>query len=420
MSPDNDYRPKLRNVEPVMVVLQGRQAVALKDPLALTDRMVCVGTEALPVLALLDGRHSVRDIQWELTRRTGSLVFSDAVEGLLNTLDEAFLLEGPRYQEQLAGKVAEYRSLSSRPASHAGLSYNADPEELRAQLASFFEGPGGPGPLNHFSDSRRPTALIAPHIDIRSGGRCFAHGYHALACGQPSDLYIILGTGHSGVQGFFAATSLDFETPLGTVRTDREFLQALAKEFGQDPCAEEILHLKEHVIEFQAVFLQYILGGRRDFRILPVLVSITPTMFGNRAECEAEKALFDRFCTALKEVMRKSSKSVCFIASADLDHIGPRYGDSFVPHHGTVRDSLEKDRSMITHLEQFDVEAFIGHVARENDTRRICGFSPITAMVHCMDACPGTLLDLDFVHVDDRNSFVSFCSMIFHESTNSG
>jgi len=151
-----------------------------------------------------------------------------------------------------------------------------------------------------------------------------------------------------------------------------------------------------------------------------VLVSITPTMFGNRAECEAEKALFDRFCTALKEVMRKSSKSVCFIASADLDHIGPRYGDSFVPHHGTVRDSLEKDRSMITHLEQFDVEAFIGHVARENDTRRICGFSPITAMVHCMDACPGTLLDLDFVHVDDRNSFVSFCSMIFHESTNSG
>jgi len=403
-----------------MVVIEGRRAVALKDPLALMERMVCVGTEAIPVLALLDGRHSLRDIQWELTRRTGSLVFSDDVERLLNTLDEAYLLEGPRFQALLDSKVREYRNRPFRPATHAGRSYAADAEELRSQLASFFEGPGGPGALAYFTDPRRPLALIAPHIDIRSGGRCFAHGYHALASGQPSDLYVILGTGHSGVQGLFTATALDFETPLGMVRTDREALQELAKEFGRDPCAEEILHLGEHVIEFQAVFLQYVLGARRDFRILPLLVSVSPSMFGDRAGSEAEKGLFDRFCAALRDVLAKSSKSVCFIASADLDHIGPRYGDSFAPHQGTVRESLEKDRSMIALLERFDVEAFIRSVARENETRRICGFSPIIAMVHCMDACAGTLLDLDFVHVDDRNSFVSFCSMIFHESSGSG
>jgi AmmeMemoRadiSam system protein B len=61
-----------------------------------------------------------------------------------------------------------------------------------------------------------------------------------------------------------------------------------------------------------------------------------------------------------------------------------------------------------------DVAGFVRTVARENEARRICGFSPIATMLHCMEASEGKLLALDYAQVDDRSSFVSFASMIFH------
>ena len=42
---------------------------------------------------------------------------------------------------------------------------------------------------------------------------------------------------------------------------------------GQDCFASELAHRGEHSIEFQAVFLRYLYGGRRDFTIVPILAS---------------------------------------------------------------------------------------------------------------------------------------------------
>jgi MEMO1 family protein len=414
MNLEDDDRPRLRNVDPFPVVVQGMQAVGLKDPLQLTDRMVCVPREFLFALAILDGSHSLQDIQGELTRRFGQLVLMDDIRALLEKLDEAFLLEGERFSEALRKKLAAYRSSPFRPASHAGASYSDDPETLRGELAGYFTSDGGPGMPNYFADPRRPKGLIAPHIDIRAGGRCFARAYHDLATGQPSDIYVILGTGHQGVRGIFTATNLDFQTPLGTVGTDREFLATLERHLGRDPAEEELLHATEHVIEFQAIFLQFLLAAKHDFTIVPILCSLSHHLFDDNPAFTEQRALFDTFCRALKETCRSSSKSVCFIASADLDHIGPRYGDEFIPHEGTVSDALRGDAELLSCLERLDVNAFVKEVARENDVRRICGFSPITTMFHLMEPAEGRLLDLDYAPVDEQNSFVSFASMIFH------
>ena len=89
------------------------------------------------------------------------------------------------------------------------------------------------------------------------------------------------GYGHGGVEGLFTATSHDFETPLGRVTTNREFLAALSSELGRDPVAEEILHATEHVIEFQVIFLQYLFGGRHPFTIVPILCSLSHRFFDN-------------------------------------------------------------------------------------------------------------------------------------------
>ncbi|MEW6140482.1 MAG: AmmeMemoRadiSam system protein B [Thermodesulfobacteriota bacterium] len=414
MLADRNSKPKVRPVEPVPVVMDGKQVVALKDPLQLSDRMLCVTRETLAVIAMLDGRHSLLDIQATLSAQARRIVFMDDIVALVQRLDEANLLEGERFQEAYRAHVAEYRKLPCRPASHAGLSYAGSREALQEELKAFFTGDGGPGEPDLFSEHRRPLGLIAPHIDVRAGGKCFAWGYHALSSGQPSDVYVILGTGHSGVEKMFTATTLDFQTPLGIVETDRELLGLLSEELGRDAAEEEILHAQEHVIEFQTIFLQYVFGQRHRFKILPVLCFLSHHVFDDARAYPELQNQFQEFCMALRAACEARSQSVCFIASADLDHIGPRYGDRFIPHPGTVRDILEKDEQMLRALEKIDVNTFVRHVIRENDSRRICGFSPIITMLHCMDATEGKLLHLDFAQVDDRNSFVSFTSMIFH------
>jgi len=411
---DSDLKPRLRNIEPVHLAVNGRPVVGLKDPLRLKDQVVCLQAEALPVVAMLDGRHSLRDIQLELTRRSGRLVFVEDIKAVVRVLDEAFLLEGASFQEAFAKKVAEYRRRPFRPASHAGVSYSADPQRLRDELHDFFACEDGPGIPEFHSDTRRAVGLIAPHIDIRAGGRCFAAGYHALAQSQPADLYIIFGTGHAGLQGILSATNLDFQTPLGMAETDRDLIRELSEMLGYDIAAEEILHESEHVIEFQVVFLQYMFSGRRPFKILPVLCSFSHHLFGDDPAFSHDRETFERFCCAVKEVCRKSSRSICFLASADLDHIGPRYGDRFVPHRGTVDEALQKDGKLLQRLERVDLDGFVAGVAAENDARRICGFSPITTMLRCMEASEGHLLALDHAKVDEKNSFVSFTSMIFY------
>ncbi len=409
-----DSKPKLRNVEPVQLSTQNGPAVGLRDPLNMTGSILCFRPETLQVLALMDGRHSLRDIQEEVTRRTGLITFLDDIVGLVQSLDEAYLLESERFQAAFRERVERYRELSVRPCSHAGSSYEADPESLNRQLNSFFTGNGGPGEIQFGIDPRRPLGLIAPHIDVRSGGKCFASAYHALAAGQPSDIYVIFGTGHSGVEGIFTATNLDFETPLGVVRTDHEFLGHLTDRLGYDPAAEEILHASEHVIEFQVIFLQHVFAARHSYTIVPVLCSLSPQTLDETGPLQDQKTKFDEFCRAFRSACQHIGKSVCFIASADLDHIGPRYGDGFIPHKGTVSQTLENDRRMLGYLEALDLPGFVRHVSSDQETSRVCGFSPIAAMLHCMDASEGRLLALDYAPVDDRNSFVSFASMIFH------
>ncbi len=191
------------------------------------------------------------------------------------------------------------------------------------------------------------------------------------------------------------------------------FIDKLSKELGRDCAAEEILHASEHVIEFQVIFLQYMFSDRHNFSIVPILCSFSPHIFQS-GNFKSQKEAFQGFCEAVREICRSSSKTVCFIASADLDHIGPRYGDSFIPHKGTIQSALERDGRLLACLERLDLDAFVHQVSLENDSSRICGFSPITAMLQCIEASEGTILALDYAHVDNRNSFVSFSSMIFH------
>ena len=100
---------------------------------------------------------------------------------------------------------------------------------------------------------------MAPHIDLRTGGSCFAYAFKALMEAKPIDTCIILGTGHEPLPNYFALCRKDFETPLGLVTADNDFIDELTCRCSLDLFADEFAHRREHTIEFQTLFLKLLL-----------------------------------------------------------------------------------------------------------------------------------------------------------------
>ncbi len=121
----------------------------------------------------------------------------------------------------------EFRSLPTRAAAHVGGVYQADPVELVRQLDGFFTAAQGPGLPDARMLASTPKAIVAPHIDFHRGGPAYAWAYKSLAESAGADLYILLGTSHCSGRSPYILTLKDFETPLGLVETDREFVQKL-------------------------------------------------------------------------------------------------------------------------------------------------------------------------------------------------
>ena len=139
-------------------------------------------------------------------------------------------------------------------------------------MDGFFTSPQGPGAVGDFQGGG-VGGLIAPHIDFHRGGPAYAWAYRDLAERCDADLFVIFGTCHAGMADPFALTRKDYDTPFGPARVDQDVVEALATRARQDCFGSELAHRNEHSIEFQAVFLNYLYGGRRDIRIVPVLTS---------------------------------------------------------------------------------------------------------------------------------------------------
>src|SRR5262249_1628923 len=137
---------------------------------------------------------------------------------------------------------------------------------------------------------------------------------------------VILGVAHQYCRNRFALTRKDFATPLGLVSTDKSYVNRIAEESGTDLFEDELSHRTEHSIEFQVVFLQYLLGGRRPFSIVPILVGSFQDLMEQGTE-PIDDPEVRRFVDALRRVEAGSGKRVAYIGGIDLCHVGPEFGD---------------------------------------------------------------------------------------------
>ena len=99
--------------------------------------------------------------------------------------------------------------------------------------------------------------------------------------------------------------------------------------------------------------------------------------------------MIQQFAEALKLAIGRGGRRVCLIASADLAHVGPRYGD----REGFEGERLERikqaDLEMLAYTEKVDGEGFLNYISEEKDKRRICGLSPIYILLKTIGAKKG-------------------------------
>lgn len=381
--------------------------VGLRDPMQISSLVLGVSPDVAYVLQFLDGIHSLEEIRREYRERFQREFPMESLQQVVQTLDQCYFLDNQSFRDYFKTLVDAFRHVEVREAFHAGVGYPSDAVSLSQFLSEHFRLPKGPGLPDNRAKETGLHGMIAPHIDLRIGGETYAWAYKRLAEGQRPDLVVILGTAHNGLRNLFSLARKRFSTPLGELALDSAFVDRLVSLYPYDLFSEEFSHRTEHTIEFQILYLQLVFG--EGIPIVPILCSFAHPMVRQGESAEIIQTFADR----LQKAIREDGRRICLIASADLAHVGPRYGDT----EGFTGEALshiqEADREMLAYAEKVDSEGFLNYISQEEDRRRICGLAPIYTLLKVLETEKGRLLAHDHGEMDTLGSVCSYASMVF-------
>jgi len=222
------------------------------------------------------------------------------------------------------------------------------------ELEHCFLSPLGPGRLPEVvkDGPRRIAGAVVPHAGLVFSGPVAAHGYAQMAADGMPETVVIIGPNHTGYGRAVSASSEDFETPLGVVRSDRDILSRMKGVVEIDRAA----HLYEHSFEVQLPFLQY----------LDPEIKIVPIVMGRQDIVMARET-----AKVLREAC--AGRDVVFLASSDLSHYLP------------AEVARERDGMVLERILSLDAEGLVG-VGERNDIS-MCGYGPVAVMIM---ACGGS------------------------------
>ena len=417
-----DDKPIIRPIEAFPVQQDGRSLIYLKDPLNLATP-IGISSVGYFLLAHFDGHHSYRDLREVFEQRFRAPLPREEFNQFVAMLDQHYYLQSARFENYQQAVIAEFRRRPSRAPAHVGGGYKSDPVEVTAQLDSYFlapKGPGLPSTVKGAAAPKAPKAIVAPHIDFERGGPAYAWAYKPLVESAGADLYIILGTSHCSGQTPYILTRKNFETPLGLVETDSEFVSRLQAQSSEDCFSDEYLHRGEHSIEFQVLFLKYIAQKRaaltdapeKPFKIVPILVSSFHALMMSQTLPE-QTAPVGTFLRTLREMAESDSRQICFVAGVDLAHVGKQFGDREPITDDFLKWIETEDHKLVDRLSALDAPGFFDEIAKDHNKRKICGFAPLYSLIHLLDGARGNHLHYGQAFTPETGSAVTFTSMIF-------
>ncbi|MFN2205770.1 MAG: AmmeMemoRadiSam system protein B [Candidatus Promineifilaceae bacterium] len=406
MQLESDARPLLRPLDFQPVLYQGQPMWFLRDPLQLSDQQLFMPEAIAPLLTLIDGRRTQMEIHSAFCQLVGTSLDPAVTLEAIERLNDALLLENERSQRALQVRLDEYRSQAYRPPALAGNGYPADPEALAEYLEGFARG--GATPTWH------GRGLVSPHIDYARGGQVYSQVWAAAEASiLKADLVLIFGTDHYGGPGTVTLTKQAYATPYGALPADSELVGRLAAALGEDAAyAEELHHRSEHSVELSAVWLHHIFhkAGKEPCPVVPILVGSFHHFVMNGRK-PADDSRLNVFLETLQQ--ETSGRHVLAVASVDLAHVGPNFGDEFVMDRLRRESLAEQDQQLMAAALDGDAESWYSQIAAVGDRNRICGFAPTYLMLRYLGKSNGLQIAYDQCTADNQDtSLVSICGLL--------
>jgi AmmeMemoRadiSam system protein B len=286
--------------------------------------------------------------------------------------------------------------MATRRAYRAGSFYPSDARSCRQQIEEClgdYQPPAEPG---------RIVSGIVPHAGWIFSGPTAAKVFKSAKEKAAPETFLIFGAVHVwGVGKASMSTQGAWETPCGTIAIDEELANVIQHAIADNVTVNAAAHDREHSIEVQIPFIQYLFP---EAKILPIMV--TP---GSWAADLGQK---------IGKLLAEQEKKVFVLGSTDLTHYGPSFG--FTPYGvGTkaLTPMKDNDRRIIDLAIAMKAEEVVNEA---EEHRNACGAGAIAATVAAakeLGAQRGYLLEYttsqDVMPERQATDFVGYAGIIF-------
>jgi len=238
--------------------------------------------------------------------------------------------------------------------------YSADTEVLSEQIEGLFQK-AQVEPINNV------IALILPHAGYRYSGQTAVCGLKTTD--KKYRRIVIIGPSHRiPMEEILSVPRVThYETPLGQVPLDVEFINKLLKYsvFQNIPQAHKYEHgFQEHSVQIELPLLQY---SRKDFELVPIVAG----------GCSLQT--ITKAATILRSLV---DEETLVIVSSDFVHYGR--GHLYVPFTENIPEQIkELDMGAYEHIAGLDAQGFLEYKYSTGTT--ICGYIPIAVLLSMLD-----------------------------------
>ncbi|MDH5450708.1 MAG: AmmeMemoRadiSam system protein B [Candidatus Bathyarchaeota archaeon] len=249
----------------------------------------------------------------------------------------------------------------------AGSWYAGTADALRKQIEWCFTHELGPGETPEVVEKgpRNIIGFVCPHAGYMYSGPVAAHAYHKLAADGRPDVVVIFSPNHTGFGSALALMNEGvWRTPFGDVEIDTVVANQILDEASIID-VDDGAHAREHSIELQLPFLQYLYGTA--FKFVPICFLMQDLESSRDVGLAVSKVL--------------SGKDALVIASTDMTH------------YESQRSAERKDKMAIDAVTKLDEECYYSLVESHNIST--CGYGPTVAAITAakkLGAAEGQLL----------------------------